>query len=144
MGVVMTPHCSFISLSNIFSTSSKYQCPNPSIISSIPLVLWQPPHRRIHLLSFNHKSNWSQPCSCTVNNYISSRAVRMPFSQQSISETTILHLKEGVDLGDVADSSGSLAVQVFVQLTGSVKSQRGYIRQFWVLVELHRNPPRVD
>jgi len=57
----------------------------------------------------------------------------MPISQ-TITETVILHLKEGVYLESVASrtvASSSPAVQAFIQLTEAVKSQPGFIRQFW-------------
>jgi hypothetical protein len=59
----------------------------------------------------------------------------MPASQP-ITETVILHLKEGVNLKNVASGTGantSPAVQAFVQLTDTVKVQQGFIRQFWVI-----------
>lgn len=57
---------------------------------------------------------------------------------QSITETLILHLKEGVNLENAASdpssssSSCSPASQVFDQFTDILKSQQGFIRQFWV------------
>ncbi len=56
---------------------------------------------------------------------------------QPITETLILHLKEGVNLKNVPSGSGasassSLSVQTFVQLTDTIKSQQGFVRQFWV------------
>ncbi len=56
---------------------------------------------------------------------------------QPITETIILHLKEGVNLKNVPSGSGTGAsnspvVQTFVQLTDTVKSQEGFLRQFWV------------
>jgi hypothetical protein len=59
----------------------------------------------------------------------------MPASQP-VTETIILHLKKGVNLENVASGTGadtSPAVQVFVQLTDTVKAQQGFIRQFWVI-----------
>ena len=53
-----------------------------------------------------------------------------------VTETIVLHLKDGVDLEDVAsstDASDSPAVQAFVQLADTFKSQPGFIRQFWVI-----------
>lgn len=58
----------------------------------------------------------------------------MPASQ-TVTETIILHLKEGVNLEKIAYStsaSSSAAVQAFIQLTDTVKSQQGLIRQFWI------------
>lgn len=58
----------------------------------------------------------------------------MPASK-SVTETIILHLKEGVNLENMACDTGastSTAVQVFIQLIDTVKSQQGFIRQFWV------------
>lgn len=56
---------------------------------------------------------------------------------QSITETLILHLKEGVNLENAASdpscSSCSPASQAFVQLTDILKFQQGFIRQFWVI-----------
>ena len=59
----------------------------------------------------------------------------MPTSQP-VTETIILHLKEDVNLENVASGTSantSPAVQVFVQLTDTVKVQKGFIRQFWVI-----------
>lgn len=47
----------------------------------------------------------------------------------------ILHLKEGVNLENVASGTGassSRAVIAFVGLIEMVEGQRGFIRQFWV------------
>ena len=52
----------------------------------------------------------------------------MPPSQ-AVTETIMLHLKEGVDLATVASGP---AVQSFVQLTDTVRVQPGFVRQFWV------------
>lgn len=57
-------------------------------------------------------------------------------SSLPVTETIILHLKDGVDLEDMASGTGasdSPAVQVFVQLADTVKFQPGFIRQFWVI-----------
>jgi hypothetical protein len=59
----------------------------------------------------------------------------MPASQP-VTETVVLHLKEGVNLENVASgtrASISPAVKAFVQLTDTVKVQQGFIRQFWVI-----------
>ena len=45
----------------------------------------------------------------------------------------ILRLKEGVNLGNVADVIGTsigAALQKYIQLTDTIKVQRGFIRQF--------------
>jgi hypothetical protein len=55
----------------------------------------------------------------------------MSLSEQ-ITEFTVFQLREGVNLEDVASSTADLAVQTFIQLTNTVKSQDGFIRQFWV------------
>ncbi|CAD6576652.1 MAG: hypothetical protein ASARMPRED_007812 [Alectoria sarmentosa] len=59
----------------------------------------------------------------------------MPLSQV-VTETIILHPKEGVNLENVASgtrASGNPAVQAFIQLTDTVKFRQGFIRQFWVI-----------
>ena len=59
----------------------------------------------------------------------------MPPSQ-SVTETIILHLNDGVNLENVASdtSAGSSpAIRAFVRLNDTVKSQPGFIRQFWVV-----------
>jgi len=55
---------------------------------------------------------------------------------QPVTETVIVHLKEGVNLENVAcgaSASGSPAIQAFVQLTNTLKAQRGFVCQFWVI-----------
>ena len=60
----------------------------------------------------------------------------MTLSNKCVTQTLILHLKEGVNLEDVASGdnsrSDSLAVESFVRLTNLLKAQPGFIRQFWV------------
>ncbi|KAJ7468043.1 hypothetical protein FB451DRAFT_1257869 [Mycena latifolia] len=52
-------------------------------------------------------------------------AAKMP----AVTETIILHLKEGVTLENVA--SDAPAMQAFVGLTDTLKAQPGFIRHFW-------------
>jgi hypothetical protein len=59
----------------------------------------------------------------------------MPLSQP-VTQTVIVHLKEGVNLENVAcgaGASGSPAVQAFVQLANTLKAQQGFMCQFWVI-----------
>jgi hypothetical protein len=53
-------------------------------------------------------------------------------SSRQITEIVFFHLKDHVNLEDVRDSNPDVAVQAFFQLTKTIKSQPGFIRQFWV------------
>jgi hypothetical protein len=55
----------------------------------------------------------------------------MPSSPQ-VTELAVFHVNEAVDLENVASSNPSPAVQAFIQMTNTIKAQRGFIRQFWV------------
>lgn len=55
----------------------------------------------------------------------------------------MLHLKEGVNLENIASSTGasdSIAVETFARLINIYKTQPGFIRQFWV-IGLHPSCP---
>jgi hypothetical protein len=49
-----------------------------------------------------------------------------------ITEMIVFHVKEGVELENVASSDPSPAVKSFTQSLSIIKAQRGVIRQFWV------------
>jgi hypothetical protein len=53
-------------------------------------------------------------------------------SSPQITELAVFHVKEGVDLENGPYSNPSPAVQAFIQMTNTIKTQRGFIRQFWV------------
>ncbi|KAJ6582888.1 hypothetical protein DFH09DRAFT_1144832 [Mycena vulgaris] len=55
----------------------------------------------------------------------------MPASAQPVTETVILHLKAGVNLENATPGSSSPEVEAFVQLTETLKTQPGFIHQFW-------------
>ena len=79
-----------------------------------------------HIPDSNQKSKHS-PIS-SLHNFSPFHVQSAP--RMSFHETLILHLKEGVSLDDVA--SDSPPMQTFIQLTEIVKSQQGFLRQFWV------------
>jgi hypothetical protein len=47
-----------------------------------------------------------------------------------VTETIILHLREGSDLENVEAGDD----HTFIQLTNIVKTQKGFICQYWVIV----------
>ena len=54
---------------------------------------------------------------------------------QPVTESIILHVKEGVNLENAAsgvDASGNPAAETFLQLTENIKAQQGFIYQYWV------------
>ncbi|KAE9409656.1 hypothetical protein BT96DRAFT_1012601 [Gymnopus androsaceus JB14] len=51
-------------------------------------------------------------------------------ASKPVTQAIILHLKDGVNLENVASGSGT-AVEAFVQLANTVKARPGFIRQFW-------------
>jgi len=64
----------------------------------------------------------------------SKMAVATMSLSEPVTETVILHLKNGVNLENVssgADASGSTAEEVFVELTNIIKAQQGFLTQFW-------------
>ena len=53
-------------------------------------------------------------------------------SSQPMTEMVVFHLQEGVNLENLTSSNPSLEAKTFVQLTTILKTQQGFIRQFWV------------
>lgn len=47
-----------------------------------------------------------------------------------LTETVLLHLKEGIDLEQLGGDSPE--VKVFIDLTDVIKGQNGCLRQYWV------------
>lgn len=55
------------------------------------------------------------------------------YESKPVTEAIILHLKEGVNLENVASGTGA-AVEAFVQVANTIKAQPGFKHQFYVIV----------
>ena len=53
-------------------------------------------------------------------------------SSGQITELTVFHLKAGLHLRDVTRNRADAAVQAFLRLTTTIKTQNGFLQQFWV------------
>ena len=83
--------------------------------------------RHIH----NRSWLWSQPLFHFVKKEAKGHE-NAPF--QYVTKTLILHLKEGIDLGNMAPGTGASygpVVEAIAQLINTLKAQYRFIRQFW-------------